>query len=114
MPRTQHGEAAAQVRRRVEVTLRLALEVLDLRRRPEHLKGFAERGVIDMVHRLARTAPPGRELGGAVLRRIHITSAGAAAAEICATYARGRRTLAIAGRFERRRGEWVCTALHLA
>ncbi|GAA4808761.1 Rv3235 family protein [Tomitella cavernea] len=106
--------AAVEVRRRVEVTLRLVLEVLDLRRRPEHLEGFVDASVLGMVRKLARTSPPGRQLGSAVLRRIHITSAGAGAAEICATYVRGRRTLAIAGRFERKRGAWVCTALHLA
>ncbi|WP_182359320.1 Rv3235 family protein [Tomitella gaofuii] len=113
-PRTQDAAAAVEVRRRVEVTLRLVLEVLDLRRRPEHLEGFADTAVLGMVRKLARTSPPGRQLGSAVLRRIHIASAGPGAAEICATYVRGRRTLAIAGRFERKRGAWVCTALHLA
>lgn len=112
--RAARAAAASEVRRRVEVTLRLVLEVLDRRRRPDQLKAFAERSVVDSVSAIARTAPPGRTLGTAVLRRIHITSAGEHAAEICATYVRGRRTLAIAGRFERRKGAWTCTALHLA
>ena len=102
------------MRQRVEVTLRLVLEVLDRRRRPSQLSGFAERAVVDSVGTLAGTAPPGHGLGTAVLRRIHISPAGERAAEICATYARGRRILAIAGRFEHRRGQWTCTALHLA
>ncbi|QDQ96805.1 Rv3235 family protein [Tomitella fengzijianii] len=114
VPRTRDAATAAEVRRKVEVTLRLVLEVLDLRRRPEQLEGFADASVLGMIRKLSRTSPPGRHLGSAVLRRIHITSAGAGAAEICATYVRGRRTLAIAGRFERKRGTWICTALHLA
>src|SRR5699024_7325714 len=101
--RTAGSTAAIEVRRRGEVTLRLVLEVLDRRRRPDQLKAFAVRSVVDSVSTIALTTPPGRELGTAILRRIHITSAGEHAAEICATYVRGRRTLAIAGRFERRK-----------
>lgn len=112
--RTPRSGAAGDVRRTVELTLRLVLEVLDRRRRPQQLTSFAARSVVDSVGRIARTAPPGRNLGTAALRRIHITPAGDTAAEVCATYVRGRRTLAIAGRFEYRRGSWVCTALHLA
>jgi len=112
--RTPRSAAAGDVRRAVEVTLRLVLEVLDRRRRPQQLASVAARSVVDSVGTIARTAPPGRNLGTAALRRIHITPAGDAAAEVCATYVRGRRTLAIAGRFEYRRGWWICTALHLA
>lgn len=113
-PRRGGTSSAAHVRRRVETALRLVLEVLDRRRRPQHLAPFADAVVVDAAARLARTGPPGHALGAAALRRIHITAAGTDAAEVCATYERGRRTLAIAGRFEARGGTWVCTALHLA
>lgn len=106
--------SAVEVRRSVEGLLRLALEILDRRRRPEQLKGMATQPVIDALTALSLAAPPGRELGTAVLRKIRIVSAGDRAAEICASYARGPRVFAIAGRVERRRDRWVATTLMLA
>lgn len=106
--------SAVEIRRMVEGLLRLTLEVVDRRRRPEQLKELATQSVIDALAALAVSAPPGRELGSATLRKIRIVSSGASAAEICASYTRGPRVFAIAGRVERRRDLWVATTLLLA
>lgn len=106
--------SAVEVRRMVEALLRLTLEIVDRRRRPDQLQGMATQPVIDALAVLSVSNPPGRELGSAALRKIRIVSAGPSAAEICASYARGPRLFAIAGRIERRRDLWVATTLLLA
>ncbi len=106
--------SAVEVRRMVEGLLRLTLEIVDRRRRPDQLKGMATQPVIDALTALAVSRPPGRELGTATLRKIRIVAAGHSAAEVCASYARGPRVFAIAGRIERRRDLWVATNLLLA
>ncbi len=106
--------SALEARRLVESLLRLTLEIVDRRRRPEQLKGMATQPVIDALAVLSVNSPPGRELGTAVLRKIRVTAAGDRAAEICASYTRGPRVFAIAGRIERRRDLWVATTLLLA
>lgn len=111
---TQPSSSAIEVRRMVEGLLRLTLEIVDRRRRPEQLRDLATASVVDAMAALALSRPPGRELGSATLRKIRIVSAGDAAAEICASYTRGPRVFAIAGRVERRRDTWVATTLLLA
>lgn len=113
-PASPASASAVEVRRSVEGLLRLALEVLDRRRRPDQLKGMATQPVIDVLAAMSVSNPPGRGLGAAALRKIRIVSTGDGAAEICASYARGTRVFAIAGRIERQRGSWVATSLLLA
>ena len=112
--RSPASASALEVRRHVETLLRLTLEVVDRRRRPDQLKGLATQPVIDALTALSVSSPPGRELGSAALRRIRVVSAGDRAAEICASYARGPRIFAIAGRIERQQKLWVATTLLLA
>lgn len=106
--------ATAAVRRRVETVLRIALEVVDRRRRADQLRGAATDAVMATLATLAAHGPPGSECGSARLRRIHISAAGPSAVEVCANYRRGTRVLAIAGRWELRREVWICTSLVLA
>jgi len=106
--------ATAAVRRRVEAVLRISLEVVDRRRRPDRLRGAATEAVMATLATLASHGPPGRDCGSARLRRIHISAAGPSAVEVCANYRRGPRVLAIAGRWELRREVWICTSLVLA
>ncbi|WP_424807557.1 Rv3235 family protein [Rhodococcus sp. 27YEA15] len=96
-------------------SLRLMLEALDRRRPPRQLAGVLAPTVLDLITRLAVAENPGRRLGGARLYRSHTQASSHDAAEVCATYRRGDRTFAIAGKVERNAaGNWAITALHLA
>ncbi|MDG3008787.1 hypothetical protein G4X40_01340 [Rhodococcus sp. D2-41] len=94
-------------------TLRMILEVLDRRRKPDHLRPMLAAGLVDTVATLSRAELPARRLGAAALSRVHVSMVGPAAAEVFATYARGPRVFAIAARTERRTAGWRCVALRI-
>ncbi|MGW0175414.1 Rv3235 family protein [Rhodococcus sp. NPDC003322] len=111
-----------ECRRFAEVTLRMILEVLDHRRQAGALRPLLASTPFDLVTALTRAGAPGRRLGAARLRRVHLHPGGPDRAEVFGSYARGERTFAIAGRLERtaarRRSEeagggWVFTALQV-
>ena len=74
--------------------------------------------VLDMVFALARAAGPEK---AAVLQRVRLRTAALddqdpqhpIAAEVFATYTRGRRVRAVAGRIERHEGRWRVVALQV-
>ncbi|MFD1813428.1 Rv3235 family protein [Rhodococcus gannanensis] len=92
---------APDCRRFCELTLRSVLEVLDRRRHTSALIGLLAPTPMDLVAALTRAGAPGRQLGAAALRRVHVTTSGPNSAEVFGTYARGPRTFAIACRVER-------------
>ncbi|MCV7193213.1 Rv3235 family protein [Mycolicibacterium brumae] len=93
--------------------LRAVLEVLDRRRQPSQLRALLAAGLADSVGALRSAAPPGQV--SAVLRRVRLQPADAAggAYEISASYARGPRVHAMAGRVSAAGPGWRVTALHL-
>ena len=99
-----------------DATLRRVLEVVDRRRPVTQLRGLLAPPLIDIAQTLARAQQAG---GTAVLRRIRLRSvrpaAGAEvdAAEVFATYTRGPRVRAIAGRVELVAGRWQVVALQI-
>ena len=74
--------------------------------------------LLDMVFALTRTAGPDK---AAVLRRVRLRTAAVddreprdpLAAEVFATYTRGQRVRAIAGRIEVKEGRWRVVALQV-
>lgn len=95
--------------------LRRVLEVTDRRRPVAQLRTLLAPALFDAVATSTRTGSGG---GAAVLRRVRLRSAEvhdgeATAAEVFATYTRGRRVRAIAGRVELVNGRWVVTALQI-
>lgn len=66
--------------------------------------------LLDMVFTIARGAGPEN---AAVLRRVRLRGAAVDAAEVFATYTRGRRVRAIAGRIEADEGRWRMVALQV-
>lgn len=95
--------------------LRRILEVADRRRPVAQLRPLLAPTLIDAVVTITRSASPD---GTAVLRRVRLRTVTAAhgeatAAEVFATYTRGRRVRAIAGRIEVISGRWVVTALQI-
>lgn len=99
-----------------DAALRRVLEVVDRRRPAAQLRGLLTPTLIDTTRSLARLPQAG---GTAVLRRIRLRSitsdAGTAvtAAEVFATYTRGPRVRAIAGRVEIIGGRWQLVALQI-
>jgi len=98
-----------------ETTLRRVLEVSDRRRPVAQLRPLLAPCLFDAV--AAFTAVGSRE-GAAVLRRVrlrsvHVLDGDDAAVEVFATYSRGRRVRAIAGRVELVSGRWVMVALQV-
>ncbi|MFF0816522.1 Rv3235 family protein [Rhodococcus sp. NPDC003318] len=136
-PRHRHATAAvtgrldpnpaqlcAEAHRFAETALRLTLEVLDRRRQPPRLRAMLAPAPFDLVVALSRRDLPGRRLGVARVRRIHVCPAGAGSAELFGSYTRGDRTFAIAGRLENTaaapgtggtgaRGGWMFTSLQI-
>lgn len=107
-------ESATAAKRFAEQVLRLLLEVVDRRRSATHLRAFTDAKALAAVNTmLAQDSAPGRGLGTAALTRVSLTSVEAGAAEVFATYQRGPRTLAIAGRVETRKGSWRLVAVRL-
>lgn len=98
-----------------DTALRRILEVADRRRPVAQLRPLVAPALFDAVVALTRT----RSLDGvAVLRRVRLRSAEvldgeATAAEVFATYSRGRRVRAIAGRVELVNGRWTVVALQV-
>ncbi len=94
--------------------LRLLLEVVDRRRTPAQLRAVAHPRVQSAVETILRRGlAPGRSLGTATLTKVRLTSMEAAGAEVFASYQRGERTLALAGRIESTPGGWRLVAVRL-
>lgn len=106
-PERQLRPGAAQF---ADMALRRVLEVVDRRRPPAQLRSLMSPLLVDAV---VATARP-REPTTASLRRVGLRPAASAeAAELFATYTRGTRVRAIAGRIELRSGRWQLTAIQL-
>ncbi len=98
-----------------DAALRRVLEVTDRRRPAAQLRSLLAPAQFDAVVSVARS---GCHEHPAVLRRVRlraVTVAGAevTAAEVFATYTRGDRVRAIAGRVELVGGRWLVIALHI-
>jgi hypothetical protein len=101
-----------------DAALRRVLEVIDRRRPIAQLRPMLTPPLLDMVFTLTRTAGPDK---AAVLRRVRLRTAAVdgqdtrqpMAAEVFATYTRGHRVRAIAGRVEVKQGRWCIVALHI-
>jgi len=98
-----------------ETTLRRVLEVSDRRRPVAQLRPLVAPALFDAV--AAFTTAGSRDgaavLGRVRLRPVQVLDGDAAAAEVFATYSRGRRVRAIAGRVELVKGRWVMVALQI-
>lgn len=92
-----------------DAALRRVLEVIDRRRPIAQLRPMLTPPVLDMVFTLTRSAAPDK---AAVLRRVRLRGT-EAAAEVFATYTRGERVRAIAGRVEIKEGRWHMVALQI-
>ena len=95
-----------------DAVLRRVLEVIDRRRPIAQLRTMLTPPLLDTVFALTHNAAPDK---AAVLRRVRLraTAAGPAAAEVFATYTRGQRVRAIAGRVEIKEGRWRLVALQV-
>jgi hypothetical protein len=98
-----------------DTALRRVLEVTDRRRPVAQLRPLVTPALFDAVVAVTRT---GSSEGTAVLRRVRLRRAATidgdvTAAELFATYSRGRRVRAIAGRVELVKGRWTVTALQI-
>jgi hypothetical protein len=101
-----------------DAVLRRVLEVIDRRRPIAQLRPMLTPPLLDMVFTLTRTAGPAK---AAVLRRVRLRTAALdddephqpTAAEVFATYTRGQRVQAVAGRIEVAQGRWRMVALQI-
>jgi hypothetical protein len=101
-----------------DTALRRILEVTDRRRPVAQLRPLIAPALFDAMVALTKTRS--RD-GAAVLRRVRLRSAEVLdddagevrAAEVFATYSRGRRVRAIAGRVELVNGRWTIVALQV-
>ena len=98
-----------------DTALRRVLEVSDRRRPAAQLRPLLVPALFDAV--VAFTKAGSRD-GAAVLQRVrlrsvHVLDGEAESAEVFATYSRGRRVRAIAGRIELVKGRWVMVALQV-
>jgi Family of unknown function (DUF6459) len=99
-----------------DAALRRVLEVIDRRRPIAQLRPMLTPPLLDMVFTLARSAGPDK---AAVLRRVRLRTAAvdeprqSVAAEVFATFSRGRRVRAIACRIELKEGRWRMVALQI-
>jgi hypothetical protein len=98
-----------------DAVLRRVLEVIDRRRPIAQLRPMLTPALLDMVFALTRSAGPDK---AAVLRRVRLRTAcvdehQSAAAEVFASYTRGQRVRAIAGRIEVTDGRWRMVALQI-
>ncbi|MEZ0053049.1 hypothetical protein ABIA30_004076 [Mycobacterium sp. MAA66] len=98
-----------------DTTLRRVLEVADRRRPSGQLRSLVAPALLDAIAVLARDGQPD---GCAVLRRVRLrtaqhTAGRATAAELFATFTRGQRVRAAAGRIENTGGRWQLVALQL-
>lgn len=101
-----------------DAALRRVLEVVDRRRPIAQLRPMLSPPMLDMVFALTRAAASDK---AAVLQRVRLRAAAAddhepaqaSAAEVFATYSRGERVRAIAGRVELTEGRWRMVALQI-
>lgn len=100
-PHEEHKTARAAAAF-ADVVLRSVLEVVDGRRAMPQLRPLLATGLVDTVLTLARSARAG-SARPALLRQVQlrVVDRDGSAAEVFATYARGERVGAIAGRVER-------------
>jgi hypothetical protein len=86
--------------------------VIDRRRPIAQLRTMLTPPLLDTVFALTHSAGTDK---AAVLRRVRLraTAAEPAAAEVFATYTRGQRVRAIAGRVEIKEGRWRLVALQV-
>ncbi|WP_145976553.1 Rv3235 family protein [Rhodococcoides fascians] len=110
-------DVPADARASAERAMRLLIEVIDRRRSAEQLSSLFTAPVIDLIRTIVRTPPPGRRLGFAAVRRVHVAYRSDTSAEIFGSYTRGPRTFAFAGRIEQavdpRRPGWTVTSLRV-
>jgi hypothetical protein len=92
-----------------DAALRRVLEVIDRRRPIAQLRPLVAPALIDAVVALARSA----HTATATLRRVRLRMVDSQAAEVFATYTRGQRVRAIAGRVELHRDRWRIVALQI-
>jgi hypothetical protein len=92
-----------------DTALRRVLEVIDRRRPVAQLRPLVAPVLIDPVVALARTT----HTATATLRRVRLRMVDDEAAEVFASYTRGPRVRAIAGRVERYRDGWRIVALQV-
>ncbi|MFD4355958.1 Rv3235 family protein [Nocardia sp. NPDC058518] len=106
--------SSTSAKRFTEQVLRLLLEVVDRRRSSTHLRAFTDAKVLAAINTmLAQDSAPDRNLGTATLTRVHLTPAEGDAAEVFASYQRGPRSLAIAGRIESSKDSWRLVAVRM-
>ncbi len=113
--RAGHTAAMAEAREYSWRVLRMVLEVLDRRRPVAQLARFASPAVQAAVGTLVGgNHLRHRELGTAVLARVHVIGGDDGAIEVCGTYQRGSRHFAIAARITRAPATgWQLTALRV-
>jgi hypothetical protein len=101
-----------------DTALRRVLEVIDRRRPIAQLRPVLTPPLLDIVFALTRRAEPDK---AAVMQRVRLRTAAVdgqdprepVAAEVFATYTRGRRVRAIAARVEVKEGRWRVVALQI-
>jgi hypothetical protein len=92
-----------------DAALRRILEVVDRRRPIAQLRPLVAPGLVDTITGLTRVS----HTATAALERVRVRMVDAEAGEVFATYTRGRRVLALAGRIERRDNHWRIVALQI-
>lgn len=112
-PAEPHPPRAAAVF--ADTALRKILEVTDKRRPLTQLRPLLAPSLFDAVATLNKAASGD---GSAILRRVRLRTATTVdgegtAVEVFATYTRGQRVRAIAGRIELTDGRWLVTALQV-
>lgn len=116
--RTPAVALPAEAGKFTDAALRRVLEVIDRRRPIAQLRPMLTPPLLDMIFTLTRTEGPDK---AAVLQRVRLRAAAvderdpqqACAAEVFATYTRGERVRAIAGRIEATEGRWRMVALQI-
>lgn len=94
--------------------VRLLLEVVDRRRTPAQLNAVVDPKVLSSIETIVRNdLAPGRALGSATAINVRLTPTETDATELFATYQRGKRTLALAGRIETTSRGWQLVAVRL-
>ncbi|MBM7414298.1 MULTISPECIES: Rv3235 family protein [Nocardiaceae] len=124
-PSEADARTAAAARHVADRVLRLTLEVVDRRRPAASLRAVLSPAMVGMATALSTAAVPGRTLGVAVVRTVHVRAAGPVPdgaghgdVEVFGTYSRGDRVFAVAARLTARRNTtgpaWVLTSLRLS
>jgi hypothetical protein len=118
VPPLEYQPAARAAAAFADTALRGVLEVIDGRRSFAQIQPLLGDGLADTVLALRRSSRDTSRLAAQLRRvRLRIVDAGGDAAEVFATYYRGERVQAIAGRVERAeirgRRRWRLVALHV-